>query len=397
MTNIEITRAVTVPDPHKIERYRSTPQTGPRILFFSGGTALQAVSRDLIQYTHNSVHLITPFDSGGSSAVLRKAFSMPAVGDIRNRLMSLADSSVLGNPEIYDFFTHRLSNEASDTELQEELNQLANGSHPLILAVPYPMRSLIQSAMASLQSHLPDTFDLRGASLGNLVIAAGYLDNDRHFAPIIYLFSKLAEVRGTVRPIANVAAELAVKLANGKTVVGQHCITGKEAPPLTSAIKDIWLVDSQEKPTPVSVAVPNRTAKLIQDSELICYPMGSFYSSVIANLLPTGVGSAIAQTNCPKVFIPNTGTDVELVGRSLAEQVDTLLFHLKKDAPTSIKTSDVLNLILIDSDATRYNGTLNNDKLSREGITVVACDLITNQSSPHIDASVLNRILLSLC
>lgn len=397
MTNIEITRAVTVPDPHKIERYRRTPQNGPRILFFSGGTALQAVSRDLIQYTHNSVHLITPFDSGGSSAVLRKAFSMPAVGDIRNRLMSLADSSVLGNPEIYHFFTHRLSTKASNKELRNELDLLARGSHPLILDIPYPMRRLIQAGMASFQSHITDDFDLRGASLGNLVIAAGYLDNDRHFAPVIYLFSKLAEVRGTVRPIANVTAELAVTLANGATVVGQHSITGKEAPPLPSSIKNIWLADSQEDPTPISIAIPDRNATLIKDSELICYPMGSFYSSVIANLLPTGVGDAIAQTNCPKVFIPNTGTDVELIGLTLAEQVDTLLFHLKKEAVTNIKTRDVLNLILIDSDATRYNGTLNNDKLSREGITVVACDLITNQSSPHIDASVLNRILLSLC
>jgi 2-phospho-L-lactate transferase CofD-like protein len=108
MQDIEITRTVTIPDPLKIERYRTAPQNGPRILFFSGGTALQGVSRDIIKYTHNSVHLITPFDSGGSSAVLRKEFSMPAVGDIRNRLMSLADDSALGNPEIYAFFTHRL-------------------------------------------------------------------------------------------------------------------------------------------------------------------------------------------------------------------------------------------------------------------------------------------------
>ncbi|MCG8532327.1 MAG: GAK system CofD-like protein, partial [Desulfovibrionales bacterium] len=267
MTNIEITRAVTVPDPHKIERYRKAPQNGPRILFFSGGTALQAVSRDLIQYTHNSVHLITPFDSGGSSAVLRKAFSMPAVGDIRNRLMSLVDSSALGTPEIYDFFTHRLSCEASNKESRDELDQLANGTHPLILAVPYPMRKLIQAGIASFQTHLPDNFNLQGASLGNLVIAAGYLDHDRHFAPVIYLFSKLAEVRGTVRPIANVTAELAVTLANGETVLGQHRITGKEAPPLTSSIKKIWLAGSQEDPTPISVAMPDGNAAYIKDSE----------------------------------------------------------------------------------------------------------------------------------
>lgn len=397
MPNIEITRTVTIPDPLKIERYRAAPQNGPRILFFSGGTALQDVSRDIIKYTHNTMHLITPFDSGGSSAVLRDEFSMPAVGDIRNRLMSLADASVLGNPEIYAFFTHRLDKNASQKELREELDRLSNGSHPLIKAVPYPMRKFIQASMASIQKHISDSFDLRGASLGNLVLTAEYLDNDRQLSPVIYLFSKLAVVRGIVRPIANVTADLAVSLENGEVVVGQHLITGKEVEPLTNKIKDIWLVKSQKDPSPVSVSITKSTSDLINKAELICYPMGSFYSSVIANLLPNGVGTSVAKTKCPKIFIPNTGTDPELIGHTLSEQIETLLFHLKKDSPTEITTSDVLNIIVIDSDATQYNGSLNNDMLSREGITVVSCDLITKQSSPYIDAAVLNRILLSLC
>ena len=66
------------------------PPLGPRLVFFTGGTALRDLSRQLIHYTHNSVHLVTPFDSGGSSAALRRSFAMPAVGDIRNRLLALA-------------------------------------------------------------------------------------------------------------------------------------------------------------------------------------------------------------------------------------------------------------------------------------------------------------------
>lgn len=70
------------------------PPLGPRLVF-TGGTALRDLSRQLIHYTHNSVHLVTPFDSGGSSAALRRSFAMPAVGDIRNRLLALADSAVV--------------------------------------------------------------------------------------------------------------------------------------------------------------------------------------------------------------------------------------------------------------------------------------------------------------
>ena len=49
---------------------------------------------------------------------------------------------------------------------------------------------------------------------------------------------------------------------------------------------------------------------------MICYPIGSFYSSVIANLLPDGVARAVAENDCPKIFIPNTGVDKEMLGRT---------------------------------------------------------------------------------
>ncbi|SIO13292.1 GAK system CofD-like protein [Halodesulfovibrio marinisediminis] len=397
MQYIELSRTVSIPDYLKLERYRTAPHSGPRILFFSGGTALQGVARDIIKYTHNSVHLITPFDSGGSSATLRDEFSMPAVGDIRNRLMSLTDDSIHGNPEIFAFFAYRLNRDASQKELREELSHICEGTHPLIKAIPQPMRTFIQASMLSIQGHISGSFDLRGASLGNLVLAAEYLNHDRRLSPVIYLYSKLAEVRGLVRPIANATAQIAVSLIDGRTIVGQHRITGKECEPVTTKIDQIWLAKSLHDASPVSISISNQARTLINEAELICYPMGSFYSSVIANLLPKGVGATIAQTKCPKVFIPNTGTDAELVGHTLSEQVDTLLFHLKKDSPNTITTNDVLNLIVVDSDSTQYNGSLNNDMLSREGIRVVSCDLITKQSSPYIDAAVLNRILLSLC
>ncbi|MFW5836578.1 MAG: 2-phospho-L-lactate transferase CofD family protein, partial [Desulfovibrionaceae bacterium] len=102
-----LTREATIPDPMRLARYERIPELGPRILFFSGGTALRELSREIIRYTHNTIHLITPFDSGGSSAKLREAFHMPAVGDIRNRLMALADTSLTGNPAIFNFFAHR--------------------------------------------------------------------------------------------------------------------------------------------------------------------------------------------------------------------------------------------------------------------------------------------------
>mmetsp|Transcript_9510 Transcript_9510/g.22395 ORF Transcript_9510/g.22395 Transcript_9510/m.22395 type:complete len:219 (-) Transcript_9510:2875-3531(-) len=106
---IPVTRTLTCPDMVRVDRCHRLPEYGPQILFFSGGSALRELSGILKNYTHNSIHLITPFDSGGSSAEIRRAFQISAVGDLRNRLVSLSDESTLGKPEVINFFSFRLN------------------------------------------------------------------------------------------------------------------------------------------------------------------------------------------------------------------------------------------------------------------------------------------------
>ena len=91
MAKIRVARTVEIPDALRISRYRKIPDLGPRSLFFSGGSALNGLCKTLKGYTHNSIHLVTPFDSGCSSAEFRRAFDMPSIGDLRSRLMALAD------------------------------------------------------------------------------------------------------------------------------------------------------------------------------------------------------------------------------------------------------------------------------------------------------------------
>jgi len=76
---VTITRELHIPDNTRINRSLRLPEFGPKILFFSGGTAIKDLSACLINYTHNSIHLITPFDSGGRIANAKhiaKSFAM---------------------------------------------------------------------------------------------------------------------------------------------------------------------------------------------------------------------------------------------------------------------------------------------------------------------------------
>jgi CofD-related protein of GAK system len=396
MITVAIKKQIKLPDPVAVARYEKSPELGPKILFFSGGTALRELSARLIRFTHNSIHVVTPFDSGGSSAKLRDAFRIPAVGDIRNRLMALADQTLQGNPEIYALFAYRLSPKKSKHVLLAELARMAKGEHSLVEKIPDPLRKIVRHHLHVFMAAVPDTFDPRGASVGNIVLTAGFLSNRRHLDPVIFIFSKLVQVRGIVRPIVNKDLHLAAEMENGKIILGQHRLTGKEVPPINKKVSRVFLTKNPDSPVETQVAIRAKTSQLIGQADLICYPMGSFYTSIVANLLPRGVGWAVQKNPCPKVYIPNTDRDPEAYGLDVAGQVEQLIAYLRKDDPDSIAPSQVLDFVLLDSKMGRYRGRSLHKRLRALGVEVIDIPLLTPETAPYIDSNLLIPILLSL-
>jgi len=395
-TSLQIVRTPTFPDELRISRSLRAPELGPRILFLSGGTALRPLCRVLKQYTHNSIHLITAFDSGGSSAQLRRAFAMPAIGDLRNRIVALADESVRGNPQIYRLFAHRLALDATRLELQRELARLVSGEAELVDAIVEPMRRIVQTHLRLFAERMPEDFDLRGANLGNLLLAGGFLSHSRDLDSVLFLFSKLLEVRGVVRPIVDADLHLCAELADGTRVVGQHRLTGKEVNPIASAVSELYLVDSLHAPQRASTTVGEKAKSSIETADLICYPMGSFYSSVVANLLPRGVGRAIVSASGPRVYIPNTGHDPEQHGMSVADTLEALVRYVRADVGEDIPLGRIVNLVLLDRDPSHYGMQVDIDRLERMGTQVARLELVTESSRPHAHPQRLTEALLSL-
>jgi CofD-related protein of GAK system len=393
---VSLTHSRKVPDPLRLARYSRAPEIGPTVLFFSGGSALRRTSRVLTEYTHNSVHLITPFDSGGSSAKLRDAFPMISVGDLRNRLMALADTRLLGNPEVYRLFDTRLPKDAPASELHAHLAAMVDGSDPLVAAVPLPLRTLIRNHLGYFVEHMPPNFDLRGASIGNLILAGGYLNNRSDIDAVIFLFSKLVAVRGIVRPVVDSNLHLSAELADGTVVVGQHQITSREVP-LTAPIRELRLTETISSPDRrADVEIDARTAELIAEAELICFPIGSFWTSVMACLLPRGVGRAVARAECPKVYVPNCGTDPEELGLAPHDQVKVLLERLRRDAGENTPTQQLLHLVLVDSERGEYGGGLNIPAIEALGVDVVDTPLIGDADTQLHEPRRLVELLLSL-
>lgn len=374
-----------------------------KIVFFSGGTALTETSRVLARYGLPAVHLITPFDSGGSSAVLRQAFNMPAVGDLRNRILNLARLDAVGQA-LPALSAMRLSKEDSPTNLKTQLNQLASGEHAAIRKLEPEIRERVAVNFAKVMNQLPTNFDLRGASIGNLLLVGAYLRLGCNLNAAVKEFSDLLQIVGVVRPIVAQNLHLAAQLKNGQTLLGQHLITGKEVPELLSPISDIYLTNAKpcvmpdfqgvvkncKKTADQLAALPTRPEKFetfigesvtrhIHGASCICYPMGSFYSSLIANLLPGGVGKAVAKANCPKVYIPSIGHDPEIGLMSLPSRIATLLAFLRRDAGENTPAHQLLTHVLLDA-----NTPLSKEEkagISELGVSLVEIPLINSQYS----------------
>lgn len=381
------------------------PRADARPLFFSGGTALRETSRALARRTRHSLHLLTTFDSGGSSAALRRAFAMPAVGDIRNRLVALADAEAVPAAAI-DFFTRRLPAEGDPAMLRQELLALGQAAHPVWRTLPEDYARAFRLHLGHFLRRMPPTFDPRLASLGNLLLAGGYLRHKRDLTPPIALFSQLLQVRGTVLPTVEESLHLACELADGSLVVGQHRFKALPAPVarllLTVHEPDRPAENAEAAPagaTPCRPRLSPVAAEHLRAADLICYPVGSFYSSVLANLLPSGVGLAVARRACPKVFIPNSGHDAELCGLGVAGQVAAILRTLREDAPWA-RTDELLHLVLVDSRHGRYEGGLGPGtlrELASLGVRVLDRDMVTEAEPGRHDPEAVAGALLEIC
>lgn len=375
-----------------------------RIVFFTGGTALRGLSRALAERSPDAVHLVTMFDAGGSTAALRKAFAMPAVGDIRNRMLAIADPQAVPQ-SVFDFMQYRLplaesAATANVADLRAEIEALARGEHALWTDMPAlfadPLRELFNECVC----RLPQNFDPFGASLGNMVICGGYLRHKRNFSPVLTFLGQLLHVRGHVVPIVEESLHLACELENGQMIVGQQHFKA-----LPCAVRRLFLTVHEPDraraiamdATPCRPKLSDAARHYIATADIICYPMGSFYSSVLSNLLPRGVAGAIAANPCPKVFIPNSGADPEVHGLSVAGQVELLLATLKEGAPGA-KDCDVLNGVLVDGENGRY---LHLDELKAtlqgRGIALRDCPMVSADNPACHDPQATLQALLTSC
>ncbi|MEZ6197819.1 MAG: 2-phospho-L-lactate transferase CofD family protein, partial [Planctomycetota bacterium] len=136
--------------------------------------------------------------------------------------------------------------------------------------------------------------------------------------------------------------------------------------------------------------------ELVAGADLVCFPMGSFHTSVLANLLPRGVGRAVADRCCPKVFVPGLGADPELPGVGVADQVAMLLKRLRDDAGDR-PVSELLTHVLLDAEDAGYGREVEAARIAALGVEVLRMPLVeVRPAGPRIDARRLAEVLVTM-
>jgi uncharacterized cofD-like protein len=278
---------------------------GPRVVAIGGGTGLSALLRGLKEHTSNLTAVVTVADDGGSSGVLRTELGIPAVGDIRNCVVALADAE----PLMGRLLQYRFPD-------SEGAAPRTTGTDP---ALP-PLRGAEALSVG-----------LGGHAVGNLLLAALVALEDGDFEEGIREMNRVLAVRGRVVPATGTVLTLHARLRDGSVVDGQSRIAR------ANGIDRVWVAPDEARASADAI-------RAIEEAEVVVIGPGSLYTSILPALLVPGIREAIAASTALVVFVCNVATQAgETAGYDLADHVDALERHGAAHLPDLVLANNRLN------------------------------------------------------
>jgi CofD-related protein of GAK system len=399
VVEILLNHPTTLPVYKKVENYESHPKEGPPITLLSGGTGARRLSETLMRFTHSSSHVLPMFDDGGSSRELREKLQMPPPGDLRNRLMALSDMTMSGNPEVSRLFRTRLPKEGTSGALSRQFEEFLTDTHPQMRRIERRYRRIIINHLERFNRLKPADFDLRGGNIGNFVIAGAYLSVG-DLESVIFEFSALAAVRGDVYPVCNGGSyHLKAEFDDGEVWIGQSRITSQSHPPIRrlAIVEDRGAEHAEIQPRLNPLA-----ERAIRKAALISFTMGSFYTSIVPNLLVDGMGRAIRETKRPKVFVANLQRDKETPDMAVSDMLREIQRYLRMSDSRPGEMDDYIHYVLAGTHGrSTEDGRLpvDTEEILDLGVEPIVLPLATEGPEGEVqhDPELVAAVLLSLC
>lgn len=212
------------------------------VVVIGGGHGQSVILRGLknIADIHVSA-VVTVADDGGSTGRLRNGYNMPAMGDIRNVMVSLAESETM----------------------MSELMDYRFGGH----------------------------VDVSGHSLGNLMLTA-LTQISGNFLEAIKTLSKVLKVKGEVIPSTTQIVDLIAVMEDGTKVKGESNI-----PKFHNRIEKVYYENK--------VFATEEAIRAIHDADYILFGIGSLYTSIMPNVIIEEIAYALKKSHAKKIYFCN--------------------------------------------------------------------------------------------
>jgi len=222
-----------------------------KVVVIGGGTGTYTTLVGLRKYPLDISVIVSMTDSGGSNRVIRDEFGLLPTSDLRQAMVALAgeeEGDLLRKLFIYRY------------------NQ---------------------------------GIGISGMTFGNLFMAAltDILGSQKE---AIAETCRLLHVNGDIIPVTYDDSQLVARYDNGKQVMGEHHI---DEPDLTTGQHRIVGLEV----FPKAKANPE-ALEAIKAADLIIMGPGDLYTSLLCNLVVTGIAKAVAKTKAQKVFVMNLMT-----------------------------------------------------------------------------------------
>lgn len=214
-----------------------------KIVVIGGGTGNYTVLKCLKSHGLDLSAIVSMADDGGSTGILRDELGVLPPGDVRQCLVALSDSS---------------------------------------------------ETMRSLMNYRFEQGGLGGHSFGNLLLSA--LEKvTGSFEHAVEEVGKILFIRGKVIPVTTHKVRLKMRLHDDRILEGEKEIyLSKE---IDRGYKSLYL-------EPFPMANPH-ALQAIKEADLIIIGPGGLHTSIIPNLLVSGVSEALREARGKKVFIVN--------------------------------------------------------------------------------------------
>jgi uncharacterized cofD-like protein len=247
-----------------------------KIVVIGGGTGSFSVLRAIKGLNVDITSVVSTFDSGGSTGVLRDEFGTLPSGDIRRALVALAPEKAENT--LRDLFMYRFADKPS----------------------------------------------LKGHSFGNLFLAA-LADIKGSDLKGIKTAGKLLGIKGRVLPVSIEKSHIIAELEDGTTVKGESKIADFPEHDGSLRIKKLHL-DNGSK-------LVSQARDAIVEADYIIFAPGDLHTSLIPNFLVKGMAEALEKSKAKVIYFSNIMTKWgDTHGYKLSDFLSEILKYSKLEA-----------------------------------------------------------------